>query len=1013
MGKGANRVVLAALILLGPACGGGGGGSSGSPAPGTLGGTAASGAPIGVAAVTVLGANGTTASTTTAADGTFTVSLTGLTAPFLVRVTLGGGGFLYSVGSASGTVNVTPFTDLIVRDYYQVQNLNVDNEFLTPTAAPPGPSEVLIIKNVINTIVSGWLIQAGIDPGTFDLITTPFAADGSGFDGILDLTVMTNPNATTTQVVIDNGTTTQTSDVVTNSGTSSLQADTTTVDGSGTSNSTIGTVVPTPAQSALQSAIDGVNAMLAQFEAKVNNKGNQLKAADLAPFLASGALDDGHNATQFTGILAGDLRGGTLTNFSISSVVSFDDTTVPANPVLNAMTKVMDGATQFVKVGSNWFFNGNRRIADVGVQVEHRRDESSTIVSPAFKKSINGDIRVPTGSLTSVSVQIDPAAQTNAASTTWANSGDNPWPTPTAVPKSGGSEIEQYSPTPGSTTQITRDLYFFNAGAWMGTPTINVFPPPGTLISVVLTPTAGPAQTVLISSNATTTSTFTLTSPTNYLLGSANLGGTMTVSWTPPPGFLIGGQGSSCPTFAGSLQQGYEPTADVTPASTSASFNLPATLDDGSGPQAVTSVNVNVNIEGPHGERMIIIHTLDQGPTTIFTADVTNKAMGYPIASDGTNYLFGLQVNDGVAIDNVKVQLVTGAGAPIGSIVSMATPRTGGVPFAAFDGTNYLVVWDDSGAFGWGLSAQLVSPSGALVGGVIDIARPSDVSASRLGLGSKVITFDGTNYFIVFNTGYSGSNVDLHGVFVNTSGTRVGSILPISTAVEQQRDYSVAFDGTNFLVAFVDGRRIVHYGVDPCTAFTRDLPSDVYGQFVSKSSVGTAGALVGSNFVLNQSDTPKDATAPGIAFDGTNYFVTWHEETVLDSVCVGGNPSGGQWGVSGQFVSPAGAMVGSPVTLSTTTGNATHYSTIAFGTNNYLIVSWVKDGTTNGWDIHGRYMDKSGAFVGAEFVIDSSPLDQFFANVHFAGGKFVVVWTTADLTVDSQGSVKTAFLPGQ
>lgn len=1005
-----KRMALAALVLLGPACGGGGGGSS-SPPPGGLSGTAATGAAVGSAAVTVVGANGATVGTTTAADGTFTVSLSGLTAPFLVRVALGGGGFLYSVGSAAGTVNITPFTDLIVRDYYQVQTLNVDTEFLAPTVAPPGPAEIEIIKNVVKSIVSGWLIQAGLDPATFDLISTPFLADGSGFDGILDLTVVTQPSPTTTHVVIDDGTTNQATDVVTDSVTSGLRADTTTVDGSGTSTSTSGTIIPTPASSALQSAIEDVNALLAQVRNKVNNRGNQLNASDLTSFAATGLLDDGHNRTQWTGIMAGDLRGATLSSFVVSSVVSFDDTTDPASPVLNAFTNQMDTATQFVKIGNSWLMNGNRQLAQVGVQVEHRRDESSSIPSPAFKKSINGDIRVPTGALSSVSVRIDPAAQTTGASTAWANSGDNPWPTPTSVPKSGGSEIEQYSPTPGSTASITRDLYFFNAGAWMGTPTINTFPPPGTLISVVLTPTAGPAQTVLISSNATTTSTFTLTSPTNFLLASANPGGSMSLSWTPPPGFLIGGQGASCPTFAGSLQQNFEPTSPLTPASTSAGFSLPATLDDGSGPQAVTSVNVNVSIEGPHGERMIIIHTLDQASFAVFTASPSSKAMGFPLASDGTNFLFGLQTEDMTAIDHVQVQLVTGAGAPIGSVVDMG--RTGGVPFAAFDGTNYLVMWDDSGVYGNGLSGQFVSPAGALVGGTIDIARPADVSASALGLGNRAVAFDGTNYFIVFNTGYSGSGVDLYGVFVNTSGARVGSILPICTAVEQQRDYSVAFDGTNFLVAFVDGRRTVTYGTDPCSLSPRVLPSDVYGQFVSKSGSGTPGALVGSNFVINQSDTPKDATAPGIAFDGTNYFVTWHEETVLDSACVGGNAVGGQWGVTGQFISPAGAAVGSTVTISTSAGNTTHYSTVAFGINHYLIVSMVKDGTTTGWDIHGRYMDKLGAFVGAEFVIDGSAQDQAFANVLFAGGKFLTVWTNLDLTVENKGSVSGAFLPGQ
>jgi hypothetical protein len=1008
MGKGAaNRILLAALMLLGPACGGGGGSGSGSSKPNTLGGTAAKGAAISLAAVTVVGANGATVSTATLADGTFSADLTGLTPPYLLRVDTGGGNFLYSAGFDAGIANLTPFTDLIVRDWYQLQNLNVDTEFLVPTVPLPGAAEIQVLKNLVDTLVDGWLIRTGTDPVTFDLLTTPFAADGTGIDVVLDNTVITHPNATTTQVVIDDGTTTQTSDVVTNSGTSSVRADTTTVDASGTSSSTTSTVVPTPAVSGLQAAILGVNDLLAQFENKINGKGNQLKASDLTPFATANLLNDGHDVTVWAGKAAGEFRGQTLANvLFLKSVVSFDDTTDPVSPVLEALVGNFEMVMQFKKVGASWLFHGNRWLGNLDVSVEHRRDESFINPSPAFEKNISGDIRIPTGTVSSVTVQIDPAGQTSPASTTWAGTGDNSWPTATPLTKNPGTEIEQYAPTPGSTAFITRDVYFFGGNA------LAAFPPPGTLVKVVLTPTVGSPQTIVLGTKSTTTSTFTLTSPTNFLLASAALGGTLTVTWTPPPGFLVGRQTGTCSVAAGTLNQLFDPPP-LTPASTSALYNIPSFLDDGSGPQAVNAVTINVGIEGPHGERMLIIHTLDQGSFTAFTGSASSKAMGFPLASDGTTYLFGLQVETSApaVVDNVRARLVDGSGAAIGSIID--TGRTGGVPFAAYGGGNYLMVWDDSGLSGNGLSAQLVSSAGALVGSTIDIARPSDVGATQLGLSNHCVTFDGTNFFIVFNTGYNGSAVDLYGVFVNTSGVRVGSILPISTAVEQQRDYSVAFDGTNFLVAFVDGRRTVSYGVDPCTLLSRALPSDVYGQFVSKSSGGTAGSLVGSNFVINQSDSPKDATAPGVAFDGTNYFVSWHEQTVLDSTCVGGSPSGGHWGVSGQFVSPAGAAVGSPVTIATTAGNATHYSTVAFGVNNYLIVSQVKSDTTNGWDVVGRYMDKSGAFVGAEFVIDNSALDQLFANVVYAGGKFAAVWTSLDLTIDSRGSVFGAFLPGQ
>ena len=987
----ARRIAFALLVFgLIPACGGGGGGSSAPPPPpGMLSGTAAKGLAVSGAAVLIEGSNGVTVAATTAVDGTYTANVSALTAPYLVRVDIGAGNFLYSVGSTTGTVNVTPFTDLIVREYYQVQALSADAEFTSPTVTFPTPSEIQIIQNVVNSIVSGWLVQAGLDPSTFNLITSPFVADGSGIDGILDLTTTSQPSANTIQVVIANTNTTQTSDVTSSSSQSSITSNTTTVDTSGTSSSTTSTIVPTPTTSALQTATDEVNALLAQFQNTVNSRGALLADSDLLPYGAAALLDDGRNRTVWAGFMASDLRGQTLQNFSILQVVSFDNTTDPTSPELLANVFGDNLAPMlFKKIAGSWTFYGNRRLADIGLQVENRRDESASIgAAAAFKKSINGDIRPPQGAVSAITIRFDPAQQTNAASTTWVNGADNPWPTATNVPKNSGTDIQQYQPTPGSTTTLLRDLFFFNWGAWPGT-TLNSFPPPGTLLSVAITPSSGPVQTYLVSTNATTTSTFVLTSPTNYLLASANLGGTMTMSWTPPAGFLIGSLDASGICFTASSNQSSFGVPTMTPTTTSAAISMPATLDPGTGPQPVTSVNLNVSITGTHGERMIIIHVLDQGPANVFVAGGGSTAMGFVSASDGTNYLVGLQVADGTAIDHVKAQLISSSGSTVGSVIDMG--RTGGVPFGAFDGTNYLVTWGDSGAFGNGISAQLVSSTGALVGSTIDIARTTDISGSTTKLdqgGIHNVVFDGSNYFVTFFAQTNTNPGDLYGVFVSTSGTRVGGIIPVCTVVPHNsgEDYSLSFDGTNILVVFADGRRQV-----------ATQPTDIYGQFISKSSSGTPGALVGSNFLINQNDLPSYRWSPQVAYDGTNNLVTWLDETATNV-----------WNIFGQRISSSGASVGGVLTLNGDLGD------VAFGGNSYLTVFQVVNPTTSRYEVHGRYVDKTGSFLGAEFVIaaDSSQ-DQFFPSLLYAGGQFAVSWVSGDVST-SKGTVLEAFIPPQ
>ncbi|MCA8129954.1 hypothetical protein LGM75_26725 [Burkholderia multivorans] len=75
-------------------------------------GTVAIGTVLTGATVTVTDSVGNTATATSGANGTYNVSLTGLTAPFLVTATdpSGASGTLYSVVASTGTANGAPVT---------------------------------------------------------------------------------------------------------------------------------------------------------------------------------------------------------------------------------------------------------------------------------------------------------------------------------------------------------------------------------------------------------------------------------------------------------------------------------------------------------------------------------------------------------------------------------------------------------------------------------------------------------------------------------------------------------------------------------------------------------------------------------------------------------------------------------------------------------------------------------------------------------------------------------------
>jgi len=192
------------LIVSLTSCGGGGGGgtTTGGGTTPTLSGTVAAGKPIASVTVTIKDKNGNKKTATTDADGKYQVDVTNMTAPFLLKVT-SDSKTLYSVATATGTANIHPFTDLIIRNWYKVNKSDVDAEF-GGTGALSLPSnaseEIATIESVVRNVLKTFLFQVGVD-SNFNLITSSFDANGTGFDKVLDNTKVTMDN-TTGQVTV-------------------------------------------------------------------------------------------------------------------------------------------------------------------------------------------------------------------------------------------------------------------------------------------------------------------------------------------------------------------------------------------------------------------------------------------------------------------------------------------------------------------------------------------------------------------------------------------------------------------------------------------------------------------------------------------------------------------------------------------------------------------------------------------------------------------------------------------
>lgn len=339
-------------------------------------------------------------------------------------------------------------------------------------------------------------------------------------------------------------------------------------------------------------------------------------------------------------------------------------------------------------------------------------------------------------------------------------------------------------------------------------------------------------------------------------------------------------------------------------------------------------------------------------------AATAGREMSLGAAFDGTNYLVGIQ-GDQNSSNNVTAQLVSGTtGSLVGSRIT--TGRTGGAPSVAFDGTNYLMVWpDDATNPNDILTGQLISKSGLPVGSRFSIDQ-------SINDGGPVI-FDGSNYLVVWTVetvSGSGDSRNIFGQFISPAGTLLGSVIPISTSIHGQRDPALSFDGTSILVIWTDGRNQSACDINSC------YESDIYGQLITKSTTGAAGTLSGANFLINASSLPRDGNGASAAFDGTNYFVIFGEETTLPNACPA---SGCKWDVYGQFVTKAGVPTGSKITISATAPDH-HFAGVSWNGTRYL-VTWTENFGSPTTTIKGRYFSTTGAPVGSEMTLFTTASD--------------------------------------
>jgi hypothetical protein len=325
------RLALLGAGLFFAACGGGGGGGASNAA--SISGTVATGAPLLHAEVTVKARDGTTITTrTSATDGRYVLSVKGLEAPYFVRVDDGSDG-LYSVGWQPGVVNVTPLTSMAVHLYYQAHQLDLATVWNEYSSGMPVPTRAAMVSigDQIERTLTPYLLAYGESADDFDVVTTPFAANGSGFDAVLGMSTCGFGMTSAVLGIDDSGGATGThseTDFAVSTGTGTITATRYFDAGGGWVPNAID-VITLPlgeGEADVDAALRGVETTLQSMVDVMNRRGAALTGADLMPFFDAGYLNDGLDAAAETTHLAAGVEG-TFTFLGAMRVVSFDAAT--------------------------------------------------------------------------------------------------------------------------------------------------------------------------------------------------------------------------------------------------------------------------------------------------------------------------------------------------------------------------------------------------------------------------------------------------------------------------------------------------------------------------------------------------------------------------------------------------------------------------------------------------------------------------------------------------------------
>jgi hypothetical protein len=277
------------------------------------------------------------------------------------------------------------------------------------------------------------------------------------------------------------------------------------------------------------------------------------------------------------------------------------------------------------------------------------------------------------------------------------------------------------------------------------------------------------------------------------------------------------------------------------------------------------------------------------------------------VAWDGNHFVASwLRLGTDSTPSSIRFALFDSEGAMVtGSETVISATEHSTNPHIAVGSSHTFVTWEEwqeNGGWAYDIYGKRVDKQGHV----------TDVESRLLSLGNggnadSAVASSGSRFLVAWNT--VESNYAVYGTLVDTAtGTLIARNFPLSRSPADATTPTIDFDGTNFLVAWADGRNNntifgVHVspsgelleavdqplslgGLRYLSAISSDRVNLAYNgsrHLVSFVGEGIEGSLFNSDFSTVKGRVPLSALPnnqgyPRMVWDGTNYVVAWTDE---------------------------------------------------------------------------------------------------------------------------------------